>query len=115
MQKCNLVSCTSGVPTLRGSIPHGGKSCHKCNFREVCSNGFKFGVFVERSVAIDLLCSLILILSVTEIPLCTVNVNFHFPGRFAPINLANNVLARIEREMWINFAHLYLRNGLSKN
>ena len=43
------------------------------------------------------------------VPLC--EVNLYFPSRFAPINLANRVLqcmgkllARIEREMWINFA-----------
>ena len=40
-------------------------------------------------VAIDLLISLIFALSITEILLCKVDA--HFPGRFAPIILANHV------------------------
>ena len=55
-------------------------------------------------VAIDLFCSLIFILSITEILLCEVNA--HFPGRFVPMILANHIqfnvwgtlLARIDLE-----------------
>ena len=62
---------------------------------------------MTTSFALDNRRALIFILSNTEIPLCEVNV--HFPGRFAPINLANKqrpiqccmgkLLARIEREI----------------
>ena len=66
-------------------------------------------------VTIDLFCSLIFTLSITEIQLCKGNA--HFPGHFAPIILANHVqfnvwrtsLARIE---WINlkqFEHSNLK------
>ena len=50
-------------------------------------------------VAIDLFCSLIFILSITEILLWEVNA--HLPGRFTPIILAN----RVEFNVWGNYWH----------
>ena len=74
----------------------------------------KFSVYVESPVAIDFFCSLIFALSITEILLCEVDA--HFPGRFAPIILANrnvwgNFLAESSGKMCINFAQPYLHNG----
>ena len=71
-------------------------------------------------VTIDLFFSLIA-LSITEVLLCEVDA--HFPGRFAPIILANHIhlnvwvkfLAESSGKMCINFAQRYLRNGLDTN
>ena len=50
-------------------------------------------MYVEGSVAIDLFCSLNFALSITEI-----EVDPHFPGRFAPISLANRVQFNVYEE-----------------
>ena len=71
-------------------------------------------------VAIDSFCSLVLILPITEILLCKVNA--HFPGRFAPIILANciqfnvwgNYWHKSSGKMYINFTQGYLHNGKLK-
>ena len=70
---------------------------------------------------IDLLCSLIFALSITEILLCEVNACF--PGHFAPIIFANRVqfnvwgksLAESSGKMCTNFAQLYLCNRSDTN
>ena len=68
MCKCIMMPCTIIVQTLRGPI-----LCQVLNlhiFRYKRSNLFKFGDYVEGSVAIHLFSSLICILSVMEIRLC---------------------------------------------
>ena len=67
-------------------------------------------------MAIDLFCSLLVNLSITEIMMCKVNA--HFPGRSMPIILANsfqfngeNYWREMSKNMCNYFAQLYLGNG----
>ena len=105
-----------GADVMRSNTLWGSKPPH---LQIGASNCFKFGVNVL--VTIDLFCSSIFTLSVTEIQLCKVNA--HFPARFAPTIYANCVqfnvvwwksLVQIERENVQSFSEPYLRNDKVK-
>ena len=97
MQKYNLVFCTSGLLMFaRFDTPTGSKSSH-----------LQVGVLESlqiRSVRT------IRYGDTAVISYCTFSRLFRANqfGKLRPIQCMGNLLVRIEREIWINFAHLYL-------
>ena len=93
----NIIWCLAqagrGTNIMRFDIPSGSKLPHlqvrvfeSLQIQSVCRR------------PIDLFCSLIFIQSVTEIPLCEVNVNF--PGCFTAINLAKKSYSMYKGNYW---------------